>query len=42
VAAIKELNRETVKDWDRLQANVKIRLPARAGGALGASARVER
>jgi nucleoid-associated protein YgaU len=42
VAAIKELNRETVKDWDRLQANVKIRLPARVGGALGASARVER
>ena len=41
VAAIKELNRETVKDWDRLQANVKIRLPARAGTG-GASARVDR
>jgi nucleoid-associated protein YgaU len=33
VAAIKELNRETVKDWDRLQANMKIRLPVKPAGA---------
>jgi nucleoid-associated protein YgaU len=38
VAAIKELNRENVKDWDRLQANMKIRLPVKPAGGVSARA----
>ena len=32
-AAIKELNRDSVKDWNRLQVDTKIRLPVKAAGA---------
>ena len=39
VSAIKELNRDSVKDWDKLQANTKLRLPTKPGNA---SARVDR
>ena len=38
-AAIKELNRENVKDWNRLQVDTRIRLPVKPGTA---SARLDR
>jgi hypothetical protein len=38
-AAIKELNRDNVKDWNRLAVDTKIRLPVKAAGA---SARLDR
>jgi len=38
-AAIKELNRDNVKDWNRLAVDAKIRLPVKAAGA---SARLDR